>query len=200
MAAAINARLRFSARWVYALGLLPLAWLVWRAATGGLGADPVKTLERDLGLLALQFLVAALAVTPLRRLTGVSLLRFRRALGVLAFVHAALHFTVWLSLDLAFRWGEIGADIVKRPYVTLGFAAFLMLVPLAATSNDLSVRRMGAAAWRRLHLLTYPAAVLAAIHFLWLVKAGFAEPALYLGAVALLLALRWRPAGGRRTA
>jgi methionine sulfoxide reductase heme-binding subunit len=192
-AQAINAGLRFSPLWVYGLGLLPLAWLVARAATGNLGADPVKTLERELGLLGLQFLVAVLAVTPLRNLTGISLVRFRRALGVLAFTCAALHFTVWLTLDLAFRWGEIWADIVKRPYITVGFAAFLMLVPLAVTSNNLSVRRLGAAAWKRLHWLTYPAAVLAAIHFLWLVKAWPLEPLLYLGAVAALLALRWRP-------
>lgn len=193
MTAAINARLRFSPLWVYGLGCLPALWLVTRALSGDLGADPVKTLERELGLLALQYLVAVLAVTPLRDLTGISLLRFRRALGVLAFAHAALHFTVWLALDLAFRWGEIGADIVKRPYVTVGFAAFLMLVPLALTSNNLSVRRMGSVAWKRLHQLTYPAAVLAAIHFLWLVKAWPVEPMLYLAAVAALLALRLRP-------
>ncbi len=193
MTAALNARLRFSALWVYGAGSLPLAWLLWKAGTGDLGPDPVKTLERELGLLALQFLVAALAVTPLRNLTGISLIRFRRALGVLAFTHAALHFAVWMALDLAFRWGEIGADIVKRPYITVGFAAFLVLVPLAVTSNNLSVRRIGAAAWKRLHRLTYPAALLAAVHFLWLVKAWPLEPMLYLGAVVTLLALRWRP-------
>lgn len=193
MTAAINARLRVSPLWVYGLGLLPLVWLVWRAVAGDLGADPVKVLEHELGLLGLQFLVAVLAVTPLRNLTGVSLVRFRRALGVLAFTYVALHFTVWLTLDLAFRWGEIGADIVKRPYITVGFLAFLLLVPLALTSNNLSVRRLGAAAWKRLHWLTYPAALLAAIHFLWLVKAWPVEPMLYLGAVLLLLALRVRP-------
>jgi sulfoxide reductase heme-binding subunit YedZ len=192
-AQAVNARLRFSPLWVYGFGAVPGLWLFARALTGNLGADPVITLQRGLGLTALQLLVAVLAVTPLRNLTGISLVRFRRALGVLAFAYAALHVAVWLALDLAFRWGEIWADIVKRPYITAGFAAFLMLVPLAVTSNNLSVRRLGAAAWKRLHWLTYPAAVLAAIHFLWLVKAWPREPLLYLGAVAALLALRWRP-------
>jgi sulfoxide reductase heme-binding subunit YedZ len=194
---AINARLRFSPLWVYGLGLVPLGWLVWRVATGDLGADPVKTLEREVGLLGLQFLVAVLAVTPLRNATGVSLIRFRRALGVLAFVHVALHFTVWLALDLAFRWGEIWADILKRPYLTVGFLSLLLLLPLAVTSNNLSVRRLGAPVWRRLHWLTYPAALLAAIHFLWLVKAWPVEPLLYLAAVIGLLALRLPPLRSR---
>jgi sulfoxide reductase heme-binding subunit YedZ len=199
-AQAINARLRFSPLWVYGFGAVPGLWLFARALTGNLGADPVITLQRGLGLTALQLLVAVLAVTPLRNLTGISLVRFRRALGVLVFAYAALHVAVWLALDLAFRWGEIWADIVKRPYITAGVAAFLMLVPLAVTSNNLSVRRLGAAAWKRLHWLTYPAAVLAAIHFLWLVKAWPREPLLYLGAVAALLALRGRPLRQRAAA
>jgi sulfoxide reductase heme-binding subunit YedZ len=181
---------------VYALGLVPLAILVWQAFGGGLGADPVKTLERALGLHALQFLVATLCVTPLRRLAGVNLIRHRRALGVLAFVYAALHVAVWTALDLQFRWAEIGADLVKRPYIIVGFIAFLVLVPLALTSNDASVRRLGAALWRRLHWLTYPAAALAALHFVWLSKTWQAEPMVYFGAVVALLA--WRVADRRR--
>jgi sulfoxide reductase heme-binding subunit YedZ len=147
-------------------------------------------LERELGLIGLQLLVAGLAVTPLRRATGISLIRFRRAIGVLAFVYVALHFAVWVFLDLQMRWGQIGADIVKRPYILAGFAAFVMMVPLAMTSNNLSLRRMGAAAWRRLHWLTYPAVVAAAVHYLWLVRTWEAEPVLYLAAVLGLLAVR----------
>ncbi len=190
---AINARLRFSSLWVYGLGAFPFLWLVMMALTDGLGADPVKALERELGLLALQFMVAVLAVTPLRNLTGVNLLRFRRALGLLTFFYAAMHFTTWLTLDLAFRWGEIGADLVKRPYIMLGFAAFCLMLPLALTSNNAALRRLGGTAWRQLHRLTYPAALLGAIHFLWLVKAGFSEPLLYLAAILALLALRLKP-------
>jgi sulfoxide reductase heme-binding subunit YedZ len=194
LAERVNAGLRPVPVWaVYAAGAIPALWLVWLALTGGLGIDPVKALERELGLVALQLLVAGLAVTPLRRFTGLNLLRFRRAVGVLAFVYAALHVAVWVTLDLQFRWGEIWADIVKRPYILAGFAAFVLLVPLAATSNNLSVRRLGAAAWRRLHRLTYAAALAAAVHFLWLVKAWPVEPMLYLGAVAALLALRLVP-------
>jgi sulfoxide reductase heme-binding subunit YedZ len=138
-------------------------------------------------------------VTPLRRLTGVNLIRWRRALGLTAFGYALAHVAVWLALDLQFRWPEIGADIVKRPYITLGAAAFVLLVPLALTSTDGAIRRMGAAAWRRLHRLAYPAGLLAALHYLWLVKAWPVEPFLYLGAVLGLLGLRvwwWRRSAG----
>ncbi|QYK42106.1 MAG: protein-methionine-sulfoxide reductase heme-binding subunit MsrQ [Paracoccaceae bacterium] len=190
----VNARLRPVPVWaVYLAGAAPALWLVWLALTGGLGIDPVKVLERELGLIGLQLLVAGLAVSPLRWLTGVNLIRFRRAIGVLAFSYVGLHFAVWLALDLQFRWGQIGADILKRPYILAGFIGFVLLLPLAATSNNLSVRRLGAAAWRRLHWLTYPAAVAGAVHFLWLVRAWPVEPVLYLAAVAGLLALRlWR--------
>jgi sulfoxide reductase heme-binding subunit YedZ len=178
---------------VWLAGLLPLAWLVWQAAAGGLGADPVKAIEQALGLTGLQFLVAGLCITPLRRATGISLLRFRRAVGLLAFAYVTLHLTVWVTLDLQFRWAEIGADIAKRPYVLAGFIGFLAMVPLAMTSNDAALRRMGAVAWRQLHRLTYVAAAAGAIHFLWLVKTWRAEPLVYLAAVAVLLALRATP-------
>jgi methionine sulfoxide reductase heme-binding subunit len=187
----VNAGLRPVAVWaVYLAGAVPALWLVWLALTGGLGVDPVKVLERELGLIGLQLMVAGLAVTPLRRVTGISLIRFRRAIGVLAFVYVALHFAVWVFLDLQMRWGQIGADIVKRPYILAGFAGFVMLVPLAVTSNNLSVRKMGAAAWRRLHWLTYPAVLAGAVHYLWLVRTWEAEPVLYLAAVLGLLAAR----------
>ena len=191
LAERVNPLLRRVPPWaVYAAGLLPLAVLVVQTVTGDTGPDPVKFIERSLGLYGLQFFIATMCVTPLRSATGISLLRFRRALGVLTFVYVALHFTVWVALDLQFRWAEIGADLVKRPYLIIGFAAFLLMVPLAVTSNNLSVRRMGAAAWQRLHWLTYPAVLLGAIHFLWQAKTWQPKPITYLAIVLVLLAVR----------
>lgn len=192
-ALAINGQLRRLPIWpVYLLGAAPALWLAWLAVAGGLGVDPVKRLEHRSGEIALQFLVAGLAVTPLRRLTGISLLRFRRALGLLAFGYAGLHVLVWLVLDMNLLWGQIAEDIVKRPYITIGMVAFLLLVPLALTSTDGALRRMGASAWGRLHRLVYPAALLAALHYIWLVKAWPLEPFLYIAAILGLLALRRR--------
>lgn len=175
---------------VYVAGAIPALLLILRIVTGDLGVDPVKTIERSLGETALQLIVAGLCVTPLRRLAGLNLIRFRRQIGVLAFAYAALHLLTWVTLDLQFRWAEIGADLVKRPYIVIGMLAFLMLLPLAATSNNAAVRRIGAADWQRLHRLTYPAALLAALHYIWLVKAWPAEPLLYMAAVLGLLGLR----------
>ncbi|MCA3452536.1 MAG: protein-methionine-sulfoxide reductase heme-binding subunit MsrQ [Rhodobacter sp.] len=198
VAASLNGALRRVPVWaVCGLGLVPLAVLVWRGLSGGLGIDPVKTLEHQLGLAALQLLLAGLLVTPLRRWTGVNLIRYRRAIGLLAFLYAALHLLVWLWLDLQLRWPEIGADLVKRPYVIVGMLGFACLVPLAMTSNGWSVRRLGAAAWQRLHRLAYVAVLLAALHYLLLVKVWSAEPVLYALAAAGLVALRWLWRRGR---
>lgn len=198
VAASLNGALRRVPVWaVCGLGLVPLAVLVWRGLSGGLGIDPVKTLEHQLGLTALQLLLAGLVVTPLRRWTGVNLIRYRRAIGLLAFLYAALHLLVWLWLDLQLRWPEIGADLVKRPYVIVGMLGFACLVPLAMTSNGWSVRRLGAAAWQRLHRLAYVAVLLAALHYLLLVKVWSAEPVLYALAAAGLVALRWLWRRGR---
>jgi sulfoxide reductase heme-binding subunit YedZ len=186
---------------VYVLGLLPAAWLFWLGLTGGLGPDPVKALEHRYGEIALQLMVAVLAVSPLRRFTGVSLIRFRRALGLLAFAYVTMHLLVWAVLDVQLDWAGIVKDVLERPYITIGMAGFLMLVPLAVTSNDTALRRMGAVAWRRLHLLTYPAALAGALHHLLLTKTWELEPALYLGAILLLLLLRLpalQPARGSR--
>lgn len=170
-----------------------MAGRVWfLAATGGLGPEPINALIRELGLLGLQLMVLGLMVTPLRRFVGVNLLRFRRALGLTAFFFLVQHLGVWLILDIGDP-ARIWADIVKRPHVTMGMAGFLMLLPLALTSNDLSVRRMGAARWRALHRLTYAAVLAAAVHFLWLVKGWPLEPFLYAGAILLLLGLRLIP-------
>lgn len=178
---------------VYGAGALPAAALVWGAATGTLGIDPVKELEHGFGLLALKYLVAGLCITPLRRFTGVNLLRFRRALGLLAFVHVVLHLLVWVVLDMGLLWQQALGDIVKRPYVTIGMAAFALLVPLALTSTDRAMRRMGPLRWRRLHRLVYPAALAAGVHYLWLVKAWPLEPIVYLAAILGLLAVRAIP-------
>lgn len=180
---------------VWGLGLLPLAWLVGQALAGGLGPDPVKALEHGLGLRALQFLIAALCVTPLRW-TGLNLLRFRRALGLLAFAYAGLHVLVWVGPDMGLRWDEIARDLVKRWYIIIGMAGFVAMVPLAWTSTDAAIRRLGAARWRRLHRLAYVAAAAGALHWVMLVKAWPAEPLVYAGAVAGLLALRWLKARG----
>jgi methionine sulfoxide reductase heme-binding subunit len=194
VAAAANGALRRLPVWpVYVLGALPPVWFFYLGLTGGLGVEPIKELEHRLGEIALQALILALAVTPLRRFTGVSLLRFRRAIGLLAFYYVACHLLVWLVLDIRDP-ARIWADIVKRPYITIGMVGFALLVPLALTSNDWSVRRLGAVVWRRVHWLAYPATVLGAVHFVMVAKGWQIEPLLYLGAVLALLAARIRPA------
>ena len=201
MVAALNRGLRRVPTWpVWILGFVPAAWLTWLLFTGGLGPDPVAVYERELGLIALQFLIASLCLTPILRLSGVNLVRFRRALGVLGFAYAALHLLVWVVLDKQLLWAEMGKDIVKRPFITVGMLAFLLLIPLALTSTNGAIRRMGAAAWRRLHLLALPAVVLAAIHYLLVVKSWPIEPILYLATACGLVGLRfyWRQ-GGKRT-
>ncbi|HAR81859.1 MAG: protein-methionine-sulfoxide reductase heme-binding subunit MsrQ [Roseobacter sp.] len=173
---------------VYIVGLLPIPWLLFQAQTGGLGAEPIKALEKELGLLALQLLIAGLAITPARRYLRLNLIKFRRALGLLAFIYVSLHLLVWLVLDVGIL-SQIWADILKRPYITIGMAGFACLVPLAATSNNFSIRKLGAT-WRKLHRLTYLAAILAGVHFIWLVKGFQIEPLLYMAAILALLLLR----------
>lgn len=187
-----NSAVRHVPVWaVYVLGMAPAAWFFWLGLTGGLGVEPISELEHRLGLTGLQLLIAGLAVTPLRRLTGVNLMRFRRALGLLAFFYIALHLMVWLALDLQ-SWRLIAADIVKRPYITVGMVAFALLLPLALTSTNRAMRRMGPVRWRGLHRLVYLAAPLGALHFVMLVKGWQLEPILYLAAILGLLALRGR--------
>ena len=174
------------------LGPLPALWWVWQGFTGGLGVEPIKALEHELGLFALKLLVAVLAVTPLRRFAGVALIKYRRALGVMCFVYVVLHLLVWLGLDVQIP-ALIWADIVKRPYITIGMAAFALLIPLAATSNNWSVRKLGRR-WRSLHKLTYPAVLLGAVHFILLRKGFQLEPLVYLAIILALLGLRYLPA------
>ncbi|HVP31223.1 MAG TPA: protein-methionine-sulfoxide reductase heme-binding subunit MsrQ [Myxococcota bacterium] len=179
-------------RWlVIAASLVPLASLAIRAASHRLGANPIETITHETGDFALRFLLAGLAVTPLRRATGWSALApYRRTFGLLAFSYASLHLATWLFLDLGPDLGAIADDVRKRPYVTVGWSAFLCLLPLAITSTRGWQRRLGAR-WVALHRLAYVAAGLAVVHFTWLVKADVRAPLVY-GALlcALLLARR----------
>ncbi|AJE45181.1 protein-methionine-sulfoxide reductase heme-binding subunit MsrQ [Celeribacter indicus] len=172
----------------YLAAPLPPAWLFYQAVIGRLGVDPVKAMEHQIGLLGLQVLIASLCITPLRRFTGVNLIRFRRALGLIAFFYISLHLLVWLLLDVRIA-SQILTDIYKRPYITVGMVAFLLLVPLALTSNRMAIRRLGAR-WRRLHWLVYPAILLGAVHFVMLRKGWQVEPLLYLAGIVLLLVIR----------
>ena len=178
---------------VYIVCLLPVPWLLYLAQTGGLGREPIKALERELGLIALQLLIIGLTITPLRRLLGLNLLKFRRAFGLLAFTYVTLHLTVWVLLDMSLLWGQMWDDVWKRPYITMGMAGFLALLPLAITSNAASVRKLGAAGWRKLHKLTYLAVILGGIHFIWLVKGIQLEPLIYMAVILSLLAVRLVP-------
>ena len=168
-------------------------WEVWQTGNDALGADPVAEIEHRLGLWALRLLMATLAITPLRQLTGQAVLvRFRRMLGLYAFFYACLHFSAYLVLDLRGYWTLIFEEIAKRPYITVGFSAWLLLLPLAVTSTKGWIRRLGRN-WARLHKLVYAAGVLAVLHFWWLVKSDIREPALYAGILALLLGWRaWK--------
>jgi sulfoxide reductase heme-binding subunit YedZ len=175
---------------VYLVGFIPAVWWFELGLTDRLGADPMRTLEHALGLWALRFLLASLTITPLRQLTGINLLRYRRALGLLAFYYAVLHLTTYLVLDQGLDLDAIIADILKRLYITIGMACFLILVPLAVTSNNLAVRRLGGKAWAQLHRFVYVAAILAALHFLLSVKSWPIEPVTYTLLVAILLGYR----------
>lgn len=183
---------------VYIAGALPPFVLLYMGATGRLGVEPIEALEHELGGLGLKLMIAALAITPLRRFVGLNLLRFRRALGVLTFYYICCHLLVWLFLDVQIA-GQIWADILKRPYITIGIAAWVLMIPLAVTSNNRSVRFLGPH-WRRLHQLTYGAAILGAIHFVMLRKGFQPEPLVYLAVILVLLALRLTPKRRRVTA
>lgn len=198
----MNIALRRVPPWtLYILAPLPVAWIYYLGLTGGLGVDPAKRIEHQLGLWALWLLIAGLAVTPLRRWVGLNLLRFRRAIGVVTFFYLLAHLLTWLVLDVQFQ--NVWADIVKRWYITVGMVAFVMMLPLAVTSNDYSLRRLGTRAWRRLHWLVYPAALLGALHFVLLVKGVQWEPILYALVIIGLLISRIRlaslPRRGRIT-
>jgi len=176
---------------VFALGLAPLALLTWRGFTGGLGANPIEYITRSTGWWVLTFLLITLTVTPLRRISNWNwLLRLRRMLGLFAFFYACLHFTTYIWLDQFFDLASIGKDIVKRPFITVGFAAFVLLIPLAATSTNAMVRRLGAKWWQRLHRLIYAIGILGVTHFWWLVKKDITEPVIFAVLLGALLTAR----------
>lgn len=192
-------------RVVVVAGFGPAAYLVWAAFTGGLGANPIEAITRETGTWTLRFLVATLAVTPLRRLTGWSALApWRRTLGLFAFFYGSLHFLTYLWLDQFFDFGAIVKDIGKRPFITAGFTAFVLMVPLAVTSTARMVRRLGGVAWRRLHRLVYVVVAAGVVHYWWLVKADIRRPLAYAVIVGVLLLARmwwaWRAAKTRYVA
>lgn len=196
----INDALRHVPAWpLYVIGAIPVVNLFRLGFAGDLGVDPVKVIEHSLGLWGLWLLIAGLAVTPLARFTGIRLIRYRRAIGLLAFFYILVHLLVWLVLDVQIL-SLVWKDILKRPYITIGMAAFVMMLPLAVTSNARSIRRMGAASWRSLHRLVYLIVPLGAVHFVMVVKGWQTEPLVYLGVVLGLLGLRLIPRGFRITA
>lgn len=186
---------------LFLLCLIPLAHLIWAYQQDDLGANPIEALTRGLGTWGLNFLMITLAVTPLRKLTGWHwLIRLRRMLGLFCFFYALLHWTSYIWLDQFFDWSEIAKDILKRPFITVGMAAFLLLVPLAATSNNYAIRRLGGKRWMELHRTVYAIGILAVLHYTWLVKLDVLKPALYGLVLAALLGVRawWRYQEKRR--
>jgi methionine sulfoxide reductase heme-binding subunit len=187
---------------VWVVGLGPLACVGWRLASGDLGANPIETGLHVSGRWALLLLLLGLAVTPLRRLTGWSqVVKVRRTLGLFAFFYASLHLLVYLGLDQGLAWRFIVEDVLKRPFITVGMAAFVLLVPLAVTSTRGWIRRLGRR-WQTLHRLVYPAAALAVLHFYWKVKADAYWPLVAAGVLGVLLLARlpWGRLGVRRRA
>jgi sulfoxide reductase heme-binding subunit YedZ len=176
---------------VFALCLSPALLLVWQGFNGGLGANPIEFITHATGDWTLRFLVVTLAVTPLRKLLRLTeLVRFRRMLGLFAFSYGCLHFMTYLWLDKFFSWGEIAKDVVKRPFITAGFTAFVLFIPLAVTSTAGWIRRLGGKRWQMLHRLVYVSAVAGVVHYYWLVKSDITRPVFYAAIVALLLAYR----------
>ena len=181
----------------------PLAWLIWGAFSDRLGANPIEVITRDTGTWTLRFLVLTLLVTPLRRVTGWNdAIRFRRMLGLFAFFYGALHLLTYVWLDQFFDMGAILKDVAKRPFITAGATAFLLMVPLALTSTAGMIRRLGGRRWRMLHRLVYAAAAAGVVHYWWLVKADIRRPRNYAVLIAALLLARvwiyWRARTARQ--
>lgn len=171
--------------------LIPLARLLWLGFDDGLGANPIEFITRSSGTWTLTFLLVTLAITPLRHLSGWQWpLRLRRMLGLFAFFYACLHFTTYFWLDQFFDLAAIYQDIFKRPFITIGFTSFLLLIPLAATSTQAMMRRLGGRNWQRLHRLVYLVAAGGVVHYWWLVKKDVTQPAIYAAVLALLLGCR----------
>lgn len=176
---------------VFTLALLPLVKLLLNAFQDNLGANPIEKITHLTGFWTLTFLLISLTATPIRKLGGWFWpIRLRRMLGLFAFFYACLHFLTYLVLDQFFDWSAIGADIAKRPYITIGFTAFVGLLPLAVTSNDKMTRKIGGKNWRRLHSLIYPIAIAGVFHFIWLVKKDLTTPLIFALLLTLLLGMR----------
>ena len=183
----INKQIRRVPAWVvYVLGVLPAAWVIF---TGLQAVDPVRGIEWGLGLWAVRLLIATLFISPLRWV-GLNLLKFRRQLGLVAFAYVVLHFTAWLTIDMGLRWSQIIPDLYKRWYIIIGMSSLLLLIPLAVTSNNASIRRLGAKNWNRLHKLAYFATGLAMVHFLMIGKVYTVEVLTYATILVLLLGVR----------
>lgn len=178
---------------VFSASLLPLGWLVWRIAANDLGPDPARELAIATGEWTLRFLLITLSLTPLRQLSGrPEFVRVRRMVGLFTLFYAAIHFFIWMSLLLAFRWFAIGEELIERPFISMGFASLLILVALGITSPRAMARRMGRN-WKRLHRLIYPAAIFGVIHLTWILRTDLGEAVLYGSILALLLGYRlWR--------
>ena len=196
---------KFAKPLVFMLCLLPLSSIVWRIFFGDLGANPVETITFATGDWTLRFLLITLAISPFRQWFGLSaLLRFRRMLGLYVFFYVCIHFSIWFIADHSFDFAEMIEDIIKRPYITIGFSAFVLLIPLAVTSNNAMVRKLGRR-WKKLHQLVYPILMLGVLHYLWLVKADYLEPGIYALIAAVLLLQRvnikkwWTPKSSARS-
>jgi methionine sulfoxide reductase heme-binding subunit len=179
---------------LFALALVPLGWLVWAVLTGRTSANPAEDIILTTGIWALRFLLASLAITPVRRITGWNrLIRFRRMLGLFAFFYAVVHLASYVAFDRVFQVGEIWDDVVKRPFITAGMMAFVLMIPLAVTSTRGWIQRLGRR-WQLLHRLVYVAGVAAVLHFVWKVKVVVGEPVYYAAILAVLLGARlfWR--------
>ncbi len=185
---------------VFVVGVAPAALLLLDGLAGRLGANPIETLTHTTGDWTLRFLLAALAVTPMRRLLGWSFLApRRRTLGLFAFFYACMHLSTYVALDMFFDWSAVLEDVLERPYITVGFTGFLCLLPLAITSTRGWIRRLGRR-WVQLHRLAYVAGVAGVVHYLWLTKADLLEPLVYSAILIALLAVRvWFRLAGRRS-
>ena len=181
--------------WAVSLAcLLPMLWLVWRGYQGDLGANPIEKIIRNLGVWGLRLLIVGLTVTPLARiLKQPRLIRVRRPIGLIAFGYIVLHLTTYIGVDQYFEWAAIWKDILKRPFITVGMAAFVLLIPLAATSFNAAIRRLGPLVWRKLHRLIYLIVPLGVVHYYLLVKADHRPPIVYGVIVLLLLGYRLLP-------
>lgn len=176
---------------VWILCLAPAGLLLYRGVQSELGANPIEKVMNDLGYWTLTLLVASLAITPLRRLPGLNwLIRFRRLLGLFAFFYVCLHFVTYLVLDQELDLAAVLKDIPQRPFILVGFLAFILLIPLAATSTTWSIRKLGGKNWNRLHRLVYVSAALGVLHFWWKVKADYFQPGLFAAILAFLLGYR----------